>query len=143
MHPLCCDTSITPMLHLWQMLLQCHLLRAQHPGSNAAFASQRDCIAAFASLLRLQYTKSHCCICVMGSLCCICSAPNLRTAFAANITLSLGGLGWGSLAATSKYFNNVNELTPILLSLWHHRYGLEGLQTSVHKTFLCYSMYTP
>ena len=58
-----------------------------------------------------------CCICVMAMLhlrqllglqywacvpCWDCSTPNLRTAHAAFVTLSLGGLGLGSLAATYK-----------------------------------------
>jgi hypothetical protein len=53
MHPLCCD-CVKSLLRLWHCCIfsiQIPLLRVQHqPRTIAAFASQRDCIAARASI---------------------------------------------------------------------------------------------
>ena len=99
--------------------------------SNASFAANRNrnqdnvspspC-AAFSAFGTVHCWDNSiepvCCICVMAMLrlrqllglqywacvpCCICNIPNLRTAHAAFVTLSLGGLDGGSRCLSQKH----------------------------------------
>ena len=84
----CCDFSMTP--HCCNDGNAAPMAIAALSASqivNAAFASQRDCFAAFASFAALATSQ------IGLPVCCICGIPDLRTAHAAFATLSLGGYG--------------------------------------------------
>ena len=93
-------------------------------------------------LLYMQY-RCFCCVCVklVGLLCCICSAPNLRITIAANITLSLGGLDGGSWCLSLKQLNKKHRYP--LSSLLYAIASMDrrGLHTSVHNPIVLQCVY--
>lgn len=98
-HAYCFAKSPCCIYSIWEWVL----LRLRHCCVYSMASQLLHLRHVVIALPGLQHPRFLCCVCVklVGLLCCICSAPNLRAAIAANITLSLGGLWFAGLQAAN------------------------------------------